>query len=517
MLRLATFGGLTLADPIGNPLVTQRLRLALLALLATAGERGVRRDKLLACLWPESSTEKARHALQQLLYSLRRQIDEEVFLGSDQLRLNPVVMSSDLSEFEAALAAAELDVALGLYRGPFLDGFFLDESTAFEEWAEGERARLAGDYARALSRSAKEAGRQGQHTREIECWRKLSTLDPLSERSALGLIQALVVAGELAEATTYARNFDAMVRRELQAAPATDLTGYIQRVRQAPVRPGESEPADPGERYVLERQLGHGSTATVYLARDLKLDRQVALKLLKPALASSVEAKRFVREIAITAGLHHPHILQVHDSGELPETGQGKRLYYVMPYVEGESLRERLLREIQLPIEDAVRLTREVADALAYAHARGIVHRNIKPENILLQSGHALVADFGIASALALAGGDRLTSSGVILGTPGYMSPEQAVSGRVPDGQSDIYSLGCVLYEMLAGEPPYTGRTPQAILARAATDPVPPLRTVRPDVPAALERTVLQALARAPRDRFATAEEFAESLLPSFA
>ena len=517
MLRLATFGGLSLADPSGHPLVTQRLRLALLALLATAGEQGVRRDKLLACLWPESSTDKARHALQQLLYSLRRQIDEQVFLGNDQLRLNPALMSSDLSDFEQALAAGAHDVAIRLYRGPFLDGFFLDESAAFEEWAEGERTRLAGDYARALSHSAKEAGRQGQHTREIEIWRKLSTLDPLSERSALGLIHALVVAGELAEATSHARNFDEKVRRELQTAPATDLTGYIQRVRLAPVPSGENETAGPVERYVLERELGHGSTATVYLARDRKLDRLVALKLLKPALASSVEAKRFLREIAITAALHHPHILQVHDSGELPETGQGQRLYYVTPYVEGESLRKRLIREIQLPVDEAVHITREVADALAYAHARGIVHRNIKPENILLQSGHALVADFGIASALELAGGERLTNSGIILGTPGYMSPEQVVSGTDPDGKSDIYSLGCVLYEMLAGEPPFTGRTPHSILARAATDPVPPIRTVRPDVPIAVEKAVLRALARAPGDRFATAEAFAESLLPSSA
>jgi serine/threonine-protein kinase len=514
MLRLATFGGLTLADANGDPLVTQRLRLALLALLAAAGARGLSRDKVLASLWPESPTENARHALQQLLYSLRRQVHEEVFLGTDQLRLNPAVISSDLWEFEPALAAGSLDVALRLYRGPFLDGFFLAESSAFEQWAAGERTRLAGEHSRALSRRAKEAARQGEHTLEIDCWRRLSTLEPLSERSALGLIHALVDAGEVAEATNYARDFEGLMRRELQAAPATDLAAYIEQLRVGQLRPDESASAESAERYLLERELGRGTMATVYLARDRKLDRPVALKLLKPALAFSVEAKRFLREITIAASLHHPHILQVHDSGELPATSQGRRLYYVMPYVQGESLRELLLRKTQLPIDEAVRLTREVADALAYAHERGIVHRDIKPENILLQSGHALVADFGIARALELAGGERLTVSGIALGTPSYMSPEQALAGTALDGRSDIYSLGCVLYEMLTGEPPFGGRTAQAILARHAADPVPPLGTLCPGVPAAIERAVLRALAKAPGDRFATVAAFAEALGP---
>jgi serine/threonine protein kinase len=216
-------------------------------------------------------------------------------------------------------------------------------------------------------------------------------------------------------------------------------------------------------RYRVDRELGSGGMATVYLAQDLKHQRTVAVKILRPELAASLGTDRFLREIQITAGLDHPHILPVHDSGEADGS-----LYYVMPYVEGESLRDRMTREGQLPIEDAVRIAREVADALAAAHRRNIVHRDIKPENILLSENHARVADFGIARAITVAGGARLTSAGVAIGTPAYMSPEQAMGSEQIDGRSDIYALGCVLYEMLAGEPPHSGPTAQSILGKAA-------------------------------------------------
>jgi eukaryotic-like serine/threonine-protein kinase len=257
---------------------------------------------------------------------------------------------------------------------------------------------------------------------------------------------------------------------------------------------------------VFEKELGRGGMATVYLAQDLRHKRRVALKVLHPDLSHSLGADRFLREIETAAGLTHPHILPLHDSGEAAGF-----LYYVMPYVEGESLRDRLLRETQLPIDDALRIAREVADALAYAHRQGIVHRDIKPENILLSGGHALVADFGIARALGQFGGERLTQTGMAVGTPAYMSPEQA-SGSQVDGRTDVYALGCVLYEMLAGEPPYTGPTAQAITVKRLTDPVPAVRRLRPMVPATVERTVLSALAPVPADRWAGAHEFAEAL-----
>jgi tetratricopeptide (TPR) repeat protein len=259
------------------------------------------------------------------------------------------------------------------------------------------------------------------------------------------------------------------------------------------------------DRYRLEGQLGRGGMATVYRTHDLRHDRPVALKVFHPELAP-VLGERFVHEIRVAASLSHPHILTVHDSGEAAGL-----LWYTMPLVEGESLRHRLAREGQLPVGDAVRIARTVADALAHAHARGVVHRDIKPENILLFAGEPMVADFGIALALDRAGEERLTETGFSLGTPVYMSPEQACAAPRLDGRSDIYSLGCVLYEMLAGEPPFTGPTPQTIIAKRLSQPAPSLRTVR-EVPEALDQTVQKALARNAADRFMTADEFARAL-----
>ena len=260
------------------------------------------------------------------------------------------------------------------------------------------------------------------------------------------------------------------------------------------------------DRYQIERELGSGGMARVYLAQDIKHDRQVALKVPKQEIAATLGPERFLREIKIAAQLSHPHILPLYDSGE----AEGF-LYYVMPYVAGESLHQRLEREKQLRLDDALHFVRELADGLGYAHRVGVIHRDIKPENVLISEGHAVILDFGIARAITAAGGERLTQTGIILGTPYYMSPEQAGSESL-DARSDIYSLGCILYEMLAGEPPFTGPTSQAILARHAADRVPSLRIVCSRVPAVVETAIEKALAKAPADRFATASEFAEAL-----
>ena len=265
-------------------------------------------------------------------------------------------------------------------------------------------------------------------------------------------------------------------------------------------------------RYAIERELGRGGMATVYLADDVRHHRQVAIKVLHPDLGAVLGAERFLREIGIAARLSHPHILPLHDSGTL-DLGLGRPvLFYVMPYVAGRSLRERLREELQLPIDEALGIARQVADALEHAHRQGVIHRDIKPENILLADGQAVLADFGIARALDVAGGDRLTETGLAIGTPAYMSPEQSAGSTRLDARSDIYALGCVLYEMLGGQPPFLGPTPQAILARHAMDPVPSLRTLRPTVPRALGQVVTQALAKVPADRFPTARAFGEAL-----
>ena len=261
-----------------------------------------------------------------------------------------------------------------------------------------------------------------------------------------------------------------------------------------------------GDRYAVERQIGEGGMATVYLARDLKHERTVAVKVLRPELSVSLGGDRFLREIRVAATLQHPNILALYDSGEADGL-----LFYVMPFVEGESLRDRLNKEQQLPLADALRITREAAEALQYAHERGIVHRDIKPENILLLGGHALVADFGIARAVE-AGGEKLTQTGMAVGTPHYMSPEQSLGSEHVDARSDIYSLGCVLYELLIGQAPFTGPNAMAIMARHSMEVVPSLQVVRASVPDEVEDAVMQALEKTPADRYQTMKEFAEAL-----
>lgn len=261
------------------------------------------------------------------------------------------------------------------------------------------------------------------------------------------------------------------------------------------------------DRYRIERELGAGGMATVYLAHDLRHDRDVAIKVLHPDLGAALGSERFLSEIRTTARLQHPHILPLLDSGEAD-----RLLYYVMPYVTGETLRARLEREQQLPIDVALRIGREVADALGSAHAAGIIHRDIKPENILLQGGHALVADFGIALAVQSAGGHRMTQTGLSLGTPQYMSPEQAMGERTVDARTDIYALGAVTYEMLAGDPPFTGSSVQAIVAKVLNERPTSLHMLRDTVPEHVDAAVLRAIAKLPADRFATAAEFAAAL-----
>ena len=272
-------------------------------------------------------------------------------------------------------------------------------------------------------------------------------------------------------------------------------------------------------RYAIERELGHGGMATVFLAQDLRHVRPVALKVLHPEIASGVGQDRFEREVRFAARLQHPHILPVHESGNAPGGGAGSGepalFWYTMPFVEGESLRDRLHRETQLPVADALRITREVADALEYAHKQGVIHRDIKPENILLSSGHALVADFGIARAVSddeSLGHGQLTKTGAAIGTVAYMSPEQSSGEHRIDPRTDQYSLACVLYEMLAGEPPFTGPTAQIVITRRFTETPRPLRTNREGVPAHVDRAVAAALSKVPADRFPSVSAFADAL-----
>jgi len=523
MIELRMLGTLSLTSADGRDvqaLLGQPRRLALLAYLAAATPQGFhRRDSLLALFWPELDQDHARAALRQALHVVRDAVgagavasrgDEEIGLDFDQVLC-------DVAAFERAVDEDQFREALDLCRGNLLEGFFISDAPEFERWLETERARLQETASRAARALVEHYETRSNLTTAAHWARRAIELAPSDEATVRRLISLLDRHGDRAGALAAYEAFARRVAEEYDAEPAAETRALIAAVR-ARRRAAVAVPLLPmdllarlraglADRYGVERELARGRTAAVFLAHDLKHDRPVAIKVLHPELAAAVGPERFLREIQLAARLRHPHIVALHDSGETDGL-----LYFVMPYVAGESLRARLEREPQVPIPEAVRIMGDVAQALGYAHGLGVVHRDIKPENILLADGHALVADFGIARAITAAGGERLTETGIALGTPAYMSPEQGAEDGQVDGRSDLYALGCVAYEMLAGTPPFTGPTAQAILARHALDPVAPIRTVRETVSPGVERAVLKALAKVPADRYPGATEFAEAL-----
>ena len=524
MIELRMLGRLSLTSADGRDvrsLLGQPRRLALLAYLAAATPQGFhRRDTLLALFWPELDQEHARAALRQALHVVRDALDAGAVTsrGDEEIGLDCDQVSCDVVAFERAVDREQFREALDLYRGDLLEGFFISGAPEFERWLETGRARLREAAARAARNLSERAEARDNLTTAVQLARRAAQLVPSDEAALRRLIAVLDRHGDRAGALQAYEEFAAGVAADYDAEPAAETRALIAAVRArqraAPVSvlllPMDLLArlrAGLADRYRVERELARGRTAVVFLAQDLRHDRSVAIKVLHPELAAAVGAERFLREIQLAARLQHPHIVALHDSGET-----NGLLYFVMPYVAGESLRSRLERESQLPIPDAIRITGDVAQALGYAHGLGVVHRDIKPENILLEDGHALVADFGIARAISAAGSERLTETGIALGTPAYMSPEQATEDGEVDGRSDVYALGCVVYEMLAGGPPFTGPTAQAILARHAVDPVAPIRTVRDMVPSGVERAVLKALAKVAADRYPDATEFARAL-----
>jgi len=499
VLRLKTFGGLSLAGGHG-PLTgaaAQRRRLAVLAVLAASGARGITRDKLVGLLWPEVDETRARAALSQSVYALKRDTGEDqLVLGHDMLALNPLVVTSDVAEFEDAIGRDDAVLAANLYTGAFLDGVFLPDAADFEHWIDGVRLRLGQAAERVLERLAGEAEHRKDYVAAADWWRRLTAIDPLKTRAVLGLMGALAESGDRAAALRHAERYAERVREELEGEPSDAVTELADTLR------GQASHEWFVDRFVIERELGRGGMAVVYLARDTKHDRNVALKMLRADMSAAIGRERFEREIRVTAGLQHPHILPLHDSGEWADG-----LFYVMPYVDGESLRTRLNRERKLAIGDALLIAQEVAEALSHAHRRGVVHRDVKPENILLADGHAIVADFGIARVVSHSLDAQFMQAGISVGTPAYMAPEQ-ISGEGDEGPlCDVFSLGCVLFEMLAGRPPWIGATPSSVLARRHREGAPTLRTLRPDVPSWLADVVRDMLADDPSRRPGSAGE----------
>ena len=526
MIELRMLGRLSLTGADGREVRTllgQPRRFALLAYLAAATPLGFhRRDTLLALFWPELDQEHARTALRQALRVLRTALGSGVLVkrGDEEVGLDFGQVWSDVAALERAVNAGEWLEATDLYHGPLLEGFFISDGPEFERWLETERARLRETASRAAQALIEQCESRGNLTTAAHWARRAVELAPNDEALVRRLISVFDHHGDRASALQAYQAFAQRLAAEYEAEPAAETQALVAavrarervapRVQLAAVDLLPRVRAGLRERYRIERELARGRTATVFLAHDSRHDRPVALKVLHPEIAAAVGPERFLREIQLAARLEHPHIVALHDSGEADGL-----LYFVMPYVVGESLRDRLDHEPQLPIAEALRIAGDVADALGYAHGLGVVHRDVKPENILLADGRALVADFGIARAISAAGSDRLTETGIALGTPAYMSPEQATEDGEVDGRSDLYALGCVVYEMLAGTPPFTGPTAQAILARHAIDPVAPIRTVRDTVTPGVESAVLKALAKVPADRHAGAAEFAQALAAS--
>jgi DNA-binding SARP family transcriptional activator/tRNA A-37 threonylcarbamoyl transferase component Bud32 len=517
MIRLRTLGSVELEAQGGEDVravLAQPKRLALLIYLAAARPFRVhRRDDILALFWPDLDDTRARDALNQALRFLRQAIGAEAFVkrGAEDVGLNRERVWCDSAAFQDAVDGGLADEALELYRGEFLHGFFIEEGGGFEDWAEGRRRELRELASRGSRELADLAAEQGNLTQAVRWGKRALELMPDDERALRRLLRWYDRAGDRAGAFRAYEAFAKRFAEEFGAPLSGETKALVERLRTgrpledavapAPAGPASS-PAPPAERYRIEGKLGEGGMATVYRARDLKHDRDVALKVLKPRIAESVARERFIREIRIAGRLQHPNIVPLFDSGEL----DGK-LFYVMPHVEGETLRERIRRQGKLDIPFVVHVLREVAGALAYAHQQGVVHRDIKPDNILLIDRRALLTDFGIARAAQVAHtptGDfdpTLTQPGTGLGTPAYMAPEQASGDGSLDARADLYALGAVAYEMLTGQPPFTGASPQELLAAQLTRKPDPVERLRPDVPPPLAELLVQCLEKQPEAR----------------
>jgi eukaryotic-like serine/threonine-protein kinase len=544
MHRLSVFGRIDFRDPVGrevNAVIAQPKRLALLAYLAAnAGTAACRRDRLLALFWPELDEPRARKALNRAVHFLRHEIGGETIpsRNGDEIAVDPTHLWCDIAAFQSAVNSGDWTHALTLYRGDLLPSFYVDDAPAFDEWMEQERTRLRLAAASAARALATEREHEGKATIAISLARRAAALSELDERMVRQLLALLDRLGDRAGALEVYDRFARRLRDEFDAEPAVETNRLIAEIRARAdaspnhkrdvatlgVRPTPTEHFTPNSEralfealrargYEIERELGRGSTATVYLARDAKHDRSVALKLLSPEIGELRHRERFFTEIRVTARLQHPNILPVFDSGDVKGV-----MFYVMPFVDGESLRSRLVKDGALNVPEAVSLLRDVAKALAYAHERGVVHRDIKPDNVLLTAGTAVVADFGIAKAIAAAqrdsGGDgaTLTHQSMSLGTPAYMSPEQAAADPKTDHRADIYAWGCTAYEMLAGQTPFAAASPRGLLAAHISDAPPPLSELRHDAPIELSRLVMQCLEKDPDARPSSAAQLVQTL-----
>lgn len=512
---------------------SQRRRLALLILVATAGAGSISRDKLLAYLWPEGDTENARHALRQSLHGIQRALSTDgLFVGSELLQLDPAIISSDVVEFEQAIESRAPQRAVALYKGPFLDGFFISGANEFDRWAERLRVRYAGDFIAALDTCATEATERGEHTAAAVWWRRLAAELPLSSRYALGVMRSLSACGDNTGAIHFAQIHEAAVRDELGVEPdaavrelserlrasdkqgATDSRSVSARSASAAAIVTSRSSAHNRQRDLVERALGDRfvidagpPSGLAYSAYDRQQKRAVLIQLLDPGICAIADVGILTEHFDRIALLRHPCIVPLYEYGQAEGV-----LFLVTARGEGISLRDKSQRDGSLPVAVAVSIADAIAAALETAHAAGIHHGDLRPRHVLVNELGTALSGIGIAEALTAATAHDATSSALRVGSPAYQSPELISGAGLPDARSDIYSLGCVLYEMLAGEVPFTSPTPGNIVSGKLTSAAPSVAARRNTVSAELDAIVQRCLARSPADRFGTAAELRNAL-----
>jgi serine/threonine-protein kinase len=538
MLRLKTFGGVLLLEA-GGPhqgAAAQRRRLALLALLASAGDRPISRDKILTYFWPDADPERGRHALGQALHAVQRALDtSDLFLGTAALQLNPARITTDVGEFVSAAAAGHRERAVGLYAGPFLDGFHLEGLREFEGWASAERRRHADAASEILAQLAAAAAARRDHAGAVGWWRRLVAHDPLDSGATLCLMQALATVGDRPGALRAASIHEALVRQQLEADVDPAVAALVAQIKggqfvPAPGPPAGAEPPRAGDgelsrrdrvqqrqRRWVERAFGarlhvHDLTsmrraATTYAAYDRSRGAAVELTLVSPGVAAFADEEALAASLDRVRALDDAHVVPLYEYGVVDDV-----LFYVSARPDGETLQERLGRERQLPVADALDVAGGVARALCCAHAADVRHGDLRPKHVVLTAGGAMVHALGVADVLGRITAQSGSTTAVSIGAPEYLSPEQLAGDSTYDGRADIYALGCLLYAMLAGEVPFASANRQTLVSNKLTQPPPSVRAARDTVPAALDAVVRRCLARSPSDRFRTAAELRSAL-----
>ena len=545
MLRLIAFGGLTLLHE-GRPVVgamAGRRRLALFALLTASGPRGVDRYTLAELFWPDSEPGLGRHSLHQLIHEIRRAHGTgEILTGAPTLHLDPTCITSDVWDFESAVRRRDLETAVTLYRGPFADRFVVPGAEELQRRLDASRTGYARDYSSALEVLARDAASRGDQTASIRWWRLLADAEPLSARVARELIEALVAANERTQALQFALVHESLVRQELDSPPDSEIARWIVRLRttsDAPPRPAGStrvtgngaSPRQPDDgnaggtegyarrlvarltravstTYHVDRLIDEGSITARYAAVGTTGARPaVEIHVIQPRIAAMATAQRFTRVFGKVVRLAHRHIhptLAFEVADDL--------LFYVTAPRASLSLRERLARERQLPIPDTIGIARDVAAALGLAHAHGVLHGDLRPKHVDLAMSRAVLSALGVIDAITPDSGPSEGSIIVTFGSPSYLSPEQLATGATGDARSDLYAFGCIVYEMLTGEPPFGRSSLPSVVEAKMTQPPPPLRSRRETVPEVLERIVHTCLARVPADRYSSGEELSRAL-----